>query len=371
MSFCSSQDNGVNRESCLSKQSDGGMSSGIMGQAEACPSNKSDGGMSFCSSQDHGVNRESCPSSGRNKRQDAASTLTPEACLSPSESCILNSLFSPKRFSLRHAAFTLLELAVSTAIVAILSLILLQIVSRMLDATRAEVGRMDAYANGRNVLSLMARDISQTVVEQSTNANRTEGSWTGIPPGTEFNWRSIYVRFNTNALYHLDNQESEIIFSGVIPVTRGQATAGLRVVGYGLSNGFLIRYQSILEEDPANDTDNTATSAGLYAASGVTTDTFIVTNYLAATAKADIIAENVYWVKLSGPTTDAATNRLPGSITMTLRAAQGDIIARARNIEAAGGTLTNLLFMTNALSSVDNPITVPSVREITLTIPLQ
>ena len=84
-----------NSKSRISNDS-GRMSSGNMGQAEACPSNKKpDGGMSFCSSQDNGVNRESAPS----------------------ESCILNSLFSPKRFSLRHAAFTLLELITVIAII--------------------------------------------------------------------------------------------------------------------------------------------------------------------------------------------------------------------------------------------------------------
>ena len=40
----------------------GGMSPEIMGQAEACPSKQPDGGMSFCSSQDNGVNRASAPS---------------------------------------------------------------------------------------------------------------------------------------------------------------------------------------------------------------------------------------------------------------------------------------------------------------------
>ncbi len=258
---------------------------------------------------------------------------------------------------LRRAAFTLLEIVVSTAIVAIISLILLQIISSMLDATRAETARMDAYSNGRTVLELMARDIRQTWVERASTSNNP--SWTGIPAGTEFNWRNLHAQFARGPHYHLNTDNPMIFYSGAIPVVRGDASSGLRVVGYGISNGLLLRYQAVLE-------DSDAVERGLWSASGVTNNNFTITNYPAAVASAEVIAENIYWFRLDGP--NAITNGLPDSVTMTLRAAPKEMIERIRK----NPSLTNdLLFLTDEVSSTTNPNTKANIREITLKIPFQ
>jgi len=265
---------------------------------------------------------------------------------------------------LRHAAFSLLEIVVSTAIVAVLSLIMLQILSKMLDASKIEMARMDAYANGRNVLELMSRDISRTLVEQSTNGDGSVGNWTGIPAGTEMNWRSIYVRFNTNIIYHMDTNSSPIIiYSGAVPITRGSADSGLRAIGYGLSNGMLIRYQKVL----IDSADNTPTLAGVWASGGVTNDQFIITDYQAAVANQEVIAENIYWMKIEGPGTDQPVYTLPNRVRITMRAASRDIIEKIKRNPALTNTL---LYLSESTITNSSDLTSAGIREISMTIPM-
>ncbi|MDL5053049.1 type II secretion system protein [Oscillatoria laete-virens NRMC-F 0139] len=307
---------------------------------------------------------------------------------------------------LRRAAFTLLEIVVSTAVVAVLSLILLQIISSMLDATKAETARMDAYANGRAVLEMMARDIRQTWVENSSADVDADGrhtnnlAWGNVPEGTEMNWRSIYTRFQTNVVTNLPSINvvpTQIVYSGVIPVVRGSAESGLRVVGYGLSNGFLIRYQTVLE----NHNDNLPDSAGLWfaddidptytdssstntvsfatngisnselitSASGVTTPDFFAITYEKARNSADIIAGNIYWMKIDGPTTDQATNGLPRQITITMRAASKEIMSRVARGDQT--TIDNLLIFDEQRMTNSTQLSKEGIREVTLTIPLR
>jgi len=272
---------------------------------------------------------------------------------------------------LRLAAFSLLEIVVSTAIVAVLSLIMLQILSKMLDASKVEMARMDAYANGRNVLELMSRDMSKTWVEQGTSSTNNNIAWKNVPPGSEMNWRSIYARFNTNATStnattYIDSTNTLfILYSGAIPITRGSADSGLRAIGYGLSNGMLIRYQKVL----IDSADNTPTLAGINAPGGVTNDQFIITDYQAAVANQEVIAENIYWMKIEVPSTftDAATNRLPTSITLTMRAASRDIMQKIKRNPSLAG---DILYLGDSAMTNSAQLTNAGIREISMTIPL-
>ena len=236
----------------------GGMSSGVMGQAEACPSKQPDGGMSFCSSQDNGVKRESCPSkqpdggmssgnmgqaeacpsSGRNKRQYAASTLTPEACLSPSESCILYSGFFPKGFSLRHAGFSMVEVSVAIAVMAFGVIAIIGIFAISLG------GSKDSVTD--SVISLKSMDILANAKGDPFN-NVTLGS--GVPSF------ALSAESNQVAVYY-DN--SGLIRTGFLAAISStvaqteQAAYAAQIITYstGWDYGSGIVYNDALTNNP-------------------------------------------------------------------------------------------------------------------------
>ena len=199
----------------------------------------------------------------------------------PSPSCPRDFVGIPPSFALRSAAFTLVELLTAVAILALLALLLFFITNSVTRTWRSEMARMDAYANGRAVLDFMGNELKKAWVEQASDS---KGSWNGIPAGTEFNWRNVYCNFHTNLAYQCPNNSPTTpvpLYSIAVPSRKGTA---LWAVGYGLSNGFLVRWA----------TNNADVVLG---ANGVTNGNWCATNTAVGTA--DILADNMAMQKVA------------------------------------------------------------------------
>ena len=68
----------------------------------------------------------------------------------------------------RFAAFTILELLVSVAVLAIILVMLLQVVNGLLQSTRTQSQQMDSVASARRALDVMAADLQNAVVGESS-----------------------------------------------------------------------------------------------------------------------------------------------------------------------------------------------------------
>ncbi|MDZ4815234.1 MAG: prepilin-type N-terminal cleavage/methylation domain-containing protein [Verrucomicrobiota bacterium] len=295
--------------------------------------------------------------------------------------------------------FTLIEVLVSLALISFISIMLFYIVSGLTDSWRTEMARMDAYSSGRVVLDFIGEDLKKGTVDEYSEAVNPAGDytnsiqWGDVPPGTEFNWRAMYCSFPTVVAMQVPTNGPTTaisLFNFVTPATRG--TNLVRAISYGLSNGFLMRWQ-------------TTDEAIVFSANGVNTKGWTVTN------KPDILAQNVYWVQIDSygttdnvnyPATSAwgspspstnifssspsgytfgcsqivavSTNAMPSAIRLTMRVASTEIMQKIKRNSGSPGQLlfTNMPFYDQGGDYVasTNKITKPNIREVSLLIKL-
>lgn len=121
----------------------------------------------------------------------------------------------------RFSAFTILELLVSMAVLALVLVMMVQVVNGLLQSTKTQTQQMDSVASARRAMDVMATDFRNAVVGESAAILVPAGAGSnvfallttrrGVSDGTTN--RFLAVRYSTNASNQLIRSYGSVFFA--------------------------------------------------------------------------------------------------------------------------------------------------------------
>ena len=142
------------------------------------------------------------------------------------------------------AAFTILELLVSMAVLAIILVMLLQVVNGLLQSTRTQSQQMDSVASARRALDVMASDLQNAVIGENSAILVPTAVGSNLfallaarrgPSGSASN-RFLAIKYSTNSSNQLVRSYGSVDFSqtNLLSAATNTATTPIEPLAKGI-----------------------------------------------------------------------------------------------------------------------------------------